>query len=85
MPSVRSSYSKRKTDDLSIESIELFRNETSKNHFTSDYETSNLILRRGFSFKVLITLSRDLHTDEKFMFELRMGMTLLFISNIQGV
>jgi len=73
MPAVRPSYSKKKEELLSIKEVDLFKDETSKKHFTSAYESNDLVLRRGIPFKLLITLSRDVVPDENFVFELRMG------------
>ena len=63
MPAVRSSYSKKDTELLGVKSVELFQDETSKAHFTSEYESSDLVVRRGLPFKVLITLSRDIISE----------------------
>lgn len=47
------------------------RNE--KLHNTSDYEVPELVIRRGFSFKLMMTLSRPLAKGEEFDFEFRAG------------
>uniref|UniRef100_H2ZHB5 Transglutaminase-like domain-containing protein n=1 Tax=Ciona savignyi TaxID=51511 RepID=H2ZHB5_CIOSA len=58
---------------LSVKSVELFKDETSLKHYTSEYETNELVIRRGIPFKVLINLSRALKIHETPEFELRMG------------
>nr|CAB3266929.1 protein-glutamine gamma-glutamyltransferase K [Phallusia mammillata] len=61
------------SSDLLVKSVELFKDETTKKHFTSDYETQEMVFRRGFPFKMMITLSRELKATETVEFELRMG------------
>lgn len=56
-----------------MKSVDLFKEETAKKHYTADYETSELVFRRGFPFRLMIVLSRPLKSTEKFELELRMG------------
>ena len=47
-------------------------------HHTEDYETKELVVRRGFKFKLLVTCSRKVDEKEKVQFELRAGKIFIF-------
>nr|XP_002119887.1 protein-glutamine gamma-glutamyltransferase K [Ciona intestinalis] len=60
-------------DALAVKSVDLLKSDNTVQHYTSDYEGSELVVRRGQPFKLLITLSRALKKEEEVEFELRMG------------
>jgi len=64
---------KPKQINISAKTVDLLKVKNSEANFTSDYECKELVVRRGFSFKLLVTLSRALNKDEKPEFELRAG------------
>jgi len=59
--------------ELTTRSVDLLKSENTSLHFTEEYETTKLVVRRGFKFKLLVTLSRALAHDESVEFEFRAG------------
>ena len=53
--------------------MDLLKKENTLLHHTEDYETKELVVRRGFKFKLLVTCSRKIDEKEKVQFELRAG------------
>ena len=58
---------------LQIVSVNLLKGDNEPKHHTSDYELSELVIRRGTPFSLMLNLSRALVSDESLQFELRIG------------
>lgn len=58
--------------------MDLLKGDNVPKHHTSDYESSELVVRRGIPFRLMITLSRPLKDDENVDFELRMGKAFVY-------
>jgi len=65
--------SKTSVTKITCKSVDLFKKENTLLHHTEDYETKELVVRRGFKFKLLVTCSRKIDEKEKVQFELRAG------------
>ena len=56
--------------------MNLLKNENTILHHTEEYETNELVIRRGFKFKLLVTFSRKIDENEKVQFELQAGKSI---------
>jgi len=65
--------SKKSLNKITCKSVNLLKNENTILHHTEEYETNELVIRRGFKFKLLVTFSRKIDENEKVQFELQAG------------
>jgi len=74
MPANRSRRRNRRPKlikEVTIKQVNLLKAENEKRHFSDEYESGSLVVRRGFPFKLLITFTNELKVTPEF--ELRTG------------
>lgn len=71
-----SSLSPLHAEKIEVTSVNLLKSDNTPKHYTSDYETDELVVRRGFPFTIMLTLSRNMTDNDKIAFDMRFGKCL---------
>ncbi|KAM9777189.1 coagulation factor XIII A chain-like [Neosynchiropus ocellatus] len=58
---------------LSVVSLDMCQPINQPNHFTTPYDTGNLVVRRGWEFVVQVTFNRELTADDELQMEFLIG------------
>lgn len=58
---------------LSVESVDMCQQTNKANHYTTAYDTSNLVVRRGQEFIVRVTFNREVVPGDDFQLEFLIG------------
>lgn len=58
---------------LSVQNVDMCQQINKPKHFTTDYDTESLVVRRGLEFLVRVTFSRPLSEQDDFQLEFLIG------------
>lgn len=61
------------SEGLMVQQVDMCQQQNKPNHYTTAYDTGNLVVRRGQEFVVRVTFSRPLADGDDFQLEFLIG------------